>query len=92
MIGQYVLVRTYSAGVHMGTLVSRDDKEVTLTAAKRLWRWRGANSLSEVSQSGVAQEYTRISEEVPSILLLEAVEIISCSAAARETFGSRWGA
>lgn len=92
MIGQYVLVRTYSAGVHMGTLTAQNGKEVTLTGAKRLWRWRGASSLSEVSQKGVAQDWTRISEEVPTILLTEAVEIIPCSAAARETFGSRWGA
>jgi hypothetical protein len=91
MIGQFVLVRTYSAGVHMGILASQNGKEITLTDARRLWRWRGANSLSEVSQKGVAQEWTRISEAVPLIALTEAVEIIPCSATARETLvTSRW--
>lgn len=76
----YVVVRTYSAGVHMGTLESQKGKEVILSKARRLWRWRGANTLHEVSQKGVnVNEYTRISESVPKITLTEAVEILPCS-------------
>ena len=36
-----VLIRTYSAGVHYGELVSRKGREVTLANARRVWRWRG---------------------------------------------------
>jgi len=85
-----VLVRTYSAGVHFGKLKSRNGTEATLTDARRIWRWRGANTLSEVATKGVAQEYTRISEPVPEILLTQAVEIIPVSGEALATMGSRW--
>lgn len=78
MIGQYVLVRTYSAGVHMGTLVESHGTAVLLRDARRLWRWKGANSLHEVSQDGVG-EGSRISKPVPTILLTQAIEVIPCS-------------
>lgn len=45
---QYVVVRTYSAGVHAGELVSQNGKEVTLKNARRIWYWRGANTLHEI--------------------------------------------
>lgn len=87
-----VVVRTFSAGVHVGTLVSQDGKVVTLADATRVWRWRGAKTLSELSQRGASTaEYTRISKPVPSITLTEAIEIIPCSAAAAENLLSpRW--
>jgi len=65
-----VIVRCLNAGVHVGTLVKRDAVNTVLKNANRLWRWRGANSLSEVAMSGVIRnEYTRISVEVPEITL-----------------------
>lgn len=39
MIGKEVIVRTYSAGVHFGTLESRNGKEVVLKDARRIWDW-----------------------------------------------------
>jgi len=91
MVGKFVLVRTYSAGVHCGILVSVDGKNVELKDARRVWRWRGANTLSELSQQGAAQDWTRISEPVPEILLTEAIEVIPCSeVAALNLKASRW--
>jgi len=88
-----VVVRTHSAGVHVGELVQRDGKEVTLANARRVWRWRGANTLHELSQKGAAQDYTRISDPVPSIVLTEAIEVIECSAAGADNLStSRWSA
>lgn len=75
---QYVIVRTYSAGVHVGTLESSDGKEVKLTNARRVWYWSGANTLNEISLHGVSDK-SRISEAVPEIYLTEAIEIIPCS-------------
>lgn len=72
----YVLVRTYSAGVHFGELVSRKGGEVKLKNARRIWRWKGANTLSEVANNGISKDYSRVSEAVSSIELLEAIEII----------------
>ena len=81
MIGKEVIVRTYSAGVHFGTLASRDGKEVVLTCARRIWYWDGAFTLSAVAQNGVKGS-SKLSIEVPEIMLTEAIEIIPCSEAA----------
>jgi hypothetical protein len=75
-IGDKVLVRTYSAGVHIGTLAKREGKEVTLTNAVRLWSWSGAFTLSAVATVGVDRKSSRISVPVPEILLTEAIEIL----------------
>jgi hypothetical protein len=76
----YVIVRTYSAGVHAGTLESRNGKEVTLTNSRRIWYWSGAASLSQMAISGVTNpQNCKFSVPVPEILLTEAIEIIPCS-------------
>ena len=75
-----VIVRTYSAGVHYGTLTgqSADGKRVTLTNAKRIWRWEGAHTLHEVALRGVSQA-SKVSDPVASIVLTEAIEVIACA-------------
>jgi hypothetical protein len=45
-VGDYIICRTYSAGVFAGTLVKREGREVTLSNARRLWYWEGAASFS----------------------------------------------
>ncbi len=78
----YVLVRTQSAGVHIGILESRSGQEVVLSDTRRIWSWKGANSLSEIALRGVAPG-SRISEAVASNTLLQAIEIIPCTEEAR---------
>lgn len=86
-----VVVRTYSAGVHVGRLVRHRGKEVELADAHRIWRWRGANTLHELALHGAAQEWTRISERVGSIMLTEAIEIIPCTDRAADDLRTpRW--
>lgn len=85
IIGQHCVVRTYSAGVHLGEVVSRDGKSVVLKDARRLWRWQGAFTLSEVAIKGVSKT-SRIAVALPVIELTEAIELIPTSAEARATF------
>lgn len=93
MIGKFVIVRTFSAGVHCGVLASRNGRDVTLSGARRVWRWRGANSLHELSLRGADHDWTRISDPVQEIALTEAIEVIPCTDDARKNLeGSRWGA
>jgi hypothetical protein len=81
---QYVIVRTYSAGAHAGTLVSRKGKEVKLKNARRLWYWDGAASLSEMAIRGVSKpQNCKFPGAVASIILTEAIEIIPCTVEAR---------
>lgn len=73
-----VIVRTYSAGVHFGYLRRRDGKEVTLERSRRIWRWAGAYTLSEIATAGVDIARSKIAAPV-TITLTEAIEIIDCS-------------
>ena len=82
---QYVCVRTYSAGVHIGYLSERDGQEVELKNARRVWFWAGAASLSQLAEEGSSkQTECKISVTVSNILLLQAIEIISISAQAKK--------
>ena len=76
-----VIVRTYSAGAHFGYLKSRSGKEVTLEKSRRIWRWFGAWTLSEIATAGLDASKSKIGAPV-SIVLTEAIEVIDCTAAA----------
>lgn len=86
MIGKHCVVRTYSAGVHLGEVVGREGTAVLLKDARRLWKWNGAFTLSEVASKGVSKTGSRIAVSVPLMELTEAVEIIPTTEAARATF------
>ena len=80
---KYVLIRTYSAGVHFGEIVRRDGMEVELNNARRIWAWKGANTLSDIAVKGLKNgKDSRISLTVKSIILTQAIEIIPISATA----------
>ena len=86
---QYVIVRTYSAGAHAGTLVSRKGKEVELSDSRRLWYWDGAASLSEMAIRGVSKpQNCKFPGVVTSITLTEAIEIIPCTSEAKKSIES----
>jgi hypothetical protein len=85
-VGQHVVVRTFSAGVHLGELVSLNGKHALLKDARRLWKWNGAFTLSEVATKGVTKAGSRIAVALPMIELTEAIEVIPTTEAARETF------
>jgi hypothetical protein len=79
----YVIIRTYSAGVHAGELVSRKGREVILKNSRRIWSWKGAESLSELSVRGAKfPKECRFAIPVKTITLTEAIEIIPCELAA----------
>ena len=73
----YVVVRTYSAGVHVGILTQRKGQDVVLKEARRIWKWEGAFTLSEISQTGIKSG--KVSVQVPEIILTQAIEIIPCA-------------
>jgi len=81
----YVIVRTYSAGVFAGELESRTGREVVMRNARRLWYWDGAASLSQLAVEGVkAPENCKFPCEVDRVELLEAIEILDVTEAARK--------
>lgn len=87
--GNYVIVRTYTAGVFAGTLVSRKGKEVKIKNARRIWYWKGAASLSQLAESGTSMpNECKFPEPVKSVILTEAIEILSVSAKAKKIIQS----
>ena len=78
MIGNYVIVRTYSAGVFAGTLIKKDGQEVELKNARRIWSWAGAASLSQLAQEGTSKpDDCKFPCNVDTVILTEAIEILS---------------
>lgn len=82
----YVIVRTYSAGVFAGELVRREGKEVEMRNARRLWRWSGAASLSQLAMEGVTRPRECLFPvPVLRVILTEAVEILDVTPEARNS-------
>ena len=82
LIGKFVIVRTYSAGVHAGVLTSIDatGKLVCLADARRIWYWDGAATLSQLAIDGTKKPKTcKFPAPVSGIYLTEAIEIIPCT-------------
>ena len=81
---QYVIVRTVNAGVFAGILVRRDGSEVELRDARRIWRWDGAASLSQLAVEGTSRpEKCKFPVAVPRLTVLEVIEIIPTTERAR---------
>ena len=89
--GQYVMIRTLSAGVFAGTLVeiTENGKLVKATNARRIWSWEGAASLSELATVGTCKpESCKFPCEVPFVILTEVSEILPISEIARKSIAS----
>lgn len=85
-LSQYVIVRTYSAGVFAGYIESKDGQEVVMTNARRLWFWDGASSLSQLAIDGTCRpEKCKFPCEVDRILLTQVIEIINTTEKAEKS-------
>ncbi len=84
-IGKYVIVRTYSAGVHAGVLLRKEGKEVELTDSRRIWYWAGAASLSGLASAGTSKPRDCQFGDPVRIILTEAIEIILCTAESEQS-------
>ena len=86
---EYKIVRTYSAGVFAGYVESRNGKEVVLRDARRIWKWEGAASLSQLAQEGTSKpEDCKFPCEVDKIEVLEAIEILDVTEKAKKSIDS----
>ena len=74
---EYVMCRTYSAGVFAGYLQERNGQEVTLLNARRIWSWAGAASLYQLAMDGTSKPNDcKFPKEVEKVILLQTIEII----------------
>ena len=82
----YKIVRTYSAGVFAGEVVSRKGQEVVMKNARRLWYWAGAASLSQLAVNGTSKpQACKFPIAVPRVELLQAIEILDVTEEARKS-------
>ena len=80
MMGKKVIVRGDRSGVFFGTLAERDGREVKLEKCRRLWYWDGAASISQLAVDGVTEpDNCKFTVTVNEIVILDAIEIITCS-------------
>jgi hypothetical protein len=83
---RYVIVRTYSAGVFAGELVSRKGQDVVMKNARRIWYWSGAASLSQLAMHGTSNpESCKFPCAVDRVELTQAIEILDVTPAARKS-------
>lgn len=83
---QKYIVRADRAGVFFGEIESRTGSEVTMRNVRRIWRWEGANSLSQLAVDGTkAGDRCKFSVAVESMTILGVIEIIPCTAKATKS-------
>ena len=89
MIGRYVIIRTYSAGVWAGVLDTKNKNEVILKEARRMYKWhcKKSISLSGIALYGLNQIESKICAPVDSVWL-EAIEIIPVTNESEESIKS----
>ena len=87
MVGQYVICRCYSAGVHAGVLVSQTGDVAVLKDSRRLWSWTAKDgvALSGVAQHGIKSDKSKVDTLNPLIRLTGVIETIPATAAAQES-------
>lgn len=84
MLNRRCLIRTYSAGVHIGDVVYAEGMEVKLKNSLRLWKWEGGGlSLSAVANNGIKGGRLNRTGEV---YLTNAIEMIPTSEEAEESY------
>lgn len=85
-MAQKYIVRADRAGVFFGEIESRTGSEVTMRNVRRIWRWEGANSLSQLAVDGTREgNRCNFSVEVESMTILGVIEIIPCTAKATKS-------
>ena len=82
---KYAIIRTYSAGVFAGYVEKRVGKEAKLREARRLWYWKGANSLSDLALNGV--KYPAECKFTPAVdqEVTEVIEILDVTEKAKQS-------
>lgn len=82
----YSMVRTYSAGVFAGYVESFEGKEVVLRDARRIWKWAGAASLSQLAVDGTSKpNECMFPTPVDTVILTEVIEIIPMTEKAKKS-------
>ena len=89
-IGEYCIIRTYSAGVWFGKVENKSATEVILSDARRMYRWKCLDdgiTLSHIALYGIHKN-SKIQAAGPAVCL-QWIEIIPVSKEAKLTFDAQ---
>ena len=83
VIGRRCIIRARDAGVHYGIVRSIHGRVVVVDKDRRIWRWRGALTLSDLALTGPVETdgFSRISPEVEQVVISDACEVLTCTQA-----------
>lgn len=80
---QKFIVRCDRAGVFYGEIEERNGREVKMHNVRCLWYWDGAATLLQLAAEGtIRPESCKFTMTVDSLVVLDAIEIIPCTAEA----------
>ena len=86
---EYSIIRTYSAGVFAGYIEKIEENKATIKHARRIWKWVGAFTLSELAMKGVEKpKECKFSCETDLIILFNVIEIIPVTLEAKKILDS----
>lgn len=82
--GDYLIGRSRDAGVFAGYFEAKNDKELVLTNARRIWYWSGAASLSQLAIDGTSKpSECKFPAAVQRVLMTEVCEILDVTEKAK---------
>lgn len=80
---QKYIVRCDKAGVFYGEIEGRNGQEIKMRNVRCLWYWDGAATLLQLAAEGtIRPESCKFTMTVDSLVVLDAIEIIPCTAEA----------
>ena len=79
---EYCIIRTYSAGVHVGYVKNHEGITAELINSRRMWNWKEkAAELNQMAMEGCKSD--KFSMAVPKITVVGVIEVIPCSEKAK---------
>jgi hypothetical protein len=86
---EYVIVRTYSAGVFAGYLKKKEGQNAIMLNARRLYYWDGAATLSQLAMEGVSKpQNCKFPCEVEKVELDQVIEVLQTTEKCQKSINS----
>lgn len=86
---QKFIVRCDRAGVFYGEIEERHGQEIKMRNVRCIWYWEGAATLLQLAAEGTTKpESCKFTMTIDSLEVLDAIEIIPCTAKAIESIES----
>ena len=77
-VGKKCIVRSNMAGVFFGEIANIEGSAVLMKDARKIYRWSGANTVEDISQTGVLNS-SKVTVVVENVLIEKYEQIIPCT-------------